>query len=99
MIAAAILYGLGSGASFAIISIIAMESAPPERRGAANATIFAAMDIGVALGSSILGFVSTSFGFTVAFIITAVMLFVDMIIFGILNKEITNYDEMVENLT
>ncbi|MDP4106239.1 MAG: MFS transporter [Bacillota bacterium] len=87
IIAAAILYGIGYGASFAIVNIIGMESAPRDRKGAANATMYAAMDIGVAIGSIILGFVSTKFGFTATFIITAVMIFFDLIIFGVLHKE------------
>jgi MFS family permease len=87
IIAAAILYGSGYGASFAIVNILGMKSAPPNRKGAANATMYAAMDIGVAIGSMVLGFVSTRFGFTVTFIIAAAMIFLDMIIFSFLNKE------------
>ena len=64
-----------------------MELAPPKRRGAANATLYAAMDIGIALGSIVLGIVTTKFGFTVAFIITAVMMLIDIIVFCILHKE------------
>jgi MFS family permease len=89
MITAALLYGFGSGSGFAIVSIIAMELAAPERRGAANATIFAAMDIGIAVGSIVLGVISTKFGFTVTFILTASIMLVDIIVFSILHKEHT----------
>ncbi|WP_066251436.1 MFS transporter [Neobacillus drentensis] len=89
MITAALLYGFGSGSGFAIVSILAMESVAPERRGAANATIFAAMDIGIAVGSIVLGVISTKFGFTVTFILTASIMLVDIIVFSILHKEQT----------
>lgn len=72
-----------------------MESAPPDRRGAANATIFAAMDIGVAIGSTVLGLISVKFGFTVTFIVTAAMIFMDLIVFSIMNKELPSYDNVI----
>lgn len=96
IIAAATLYGFGSGSSLAIVSIIAMESVAPDRRGAANATIFAAMDIGIALGSIVLGFISTKFGFTATFILTAVMMLIDSIVFSILHKELTTSNLVIE---
>lgn len=86
MLVAAVLYGFGSGSGLAIISIITMEAVAPDRRGAAYATTYAAMDIGIALGSMILGIVSTQFGFTATFMIAAAMIGVDMILFGILDK-------------
>jgi MFS family permease len=96
MVIAALLYGLGSGSGFAIVSIIAMELAAPERRGAANATIFAAMDIGIAVGSLVLGVISTKFGFTVTFILTASIMLVDIIVFIFLHKEHTIRDVALE---
>ena len=98
MIVASILYGIGYGASFSIVNIIGMELAPPERRGAANATLYAAMDIGVAVGSIVLGVVTTKFGFTVAFIITAIIMLVDLIVFSILNKKPAAEDKSHANL-
>jgi MFS family permease len=87
IIIAALLYGFGSASGFAIVSIIAMELAAPERRGAANATIFAAMDIGIAVGSLVLGVISTKFGFTVTFILTASIILFGIIVFSFLHKE------------
>jgi MFS family permease len=87
IIIAALLYGFGSASGFAIVSIIAMELAATERRGAANATIFAAMDIGIAVGSLVLGVISTKFGFTVTFILTASIILFGIIVFSFLHKE------------
>ena len=95
MIAAAILYGFGSGSGLAIVSIIAMKLAAPDRRGAANATIFAAMDIGIAVGSIVLGIISTKFGFTATFIMTAIVILIDIIVFSMLHKEPTSTSDQV----
>lgn len=87
MIIAGVLLGFGSGPSMAIINIIGMKLAPANRRGAANATLYVAMDIGIASGSVLLGFVSASFGFTVTFIIAAIMIVIVLILFCFMNKE------------
>ncbi|MCR6544315.1 MFS transporter [Dehalobacterium formicoaceticum] len=75
------LYGLGSASGFAIISFIGMDLAPAHRRGAANATLFAAMDVGVASGSVLMGIITAQFGFTVTFFVAAVMIGLDIIVF------------------
>lgn len=86
MLLAGVLYGIGCGASLAIINIIGMQSAPINRRGAANATMFAAMDIGIAIGSQVLGAISAAHGFTITFIIAAGVILLDMVLFSILNR-------------
>lgn len=48
---AAAIYGAGSGSAIPIRNAMLVRICPPDRRGAANATFFAAMDIGVGLGS------------------------------------------------
>ncbi|MCR6544781.1 MFS transporter [Dehalobacterium formicoaceticum] len=75
------LYGMGSASGFAIISFIVMDLAPSHRRGAANATLFAAMDVGVALGSALMGIITAQFGFTVTFSVAAAMIGLNIIIF------------------
>jgi MFS family permease len=85
MLAAAILYGIGSGLGFASNSIICMQQAAVHRRGAANATLFAAMDIGVALGSAILGAIIAKFGFSTAFIIASIVIGMNLGLFLIMN--------------
>jgi len=84
---AASLYGIGYGSSFAIVNYLGMEAAPEHRRGAANATLYAAMDIGIALGSIILGLITAQFGFTITFIVAAAIIGWDIILYLLLNIE------------
>lgn len=87
MLVGAALYGIGNGIGFAVINIIGMKLAPVHQRGAANATLYAAMDIGISSGSFILGLVAARYGFTAIFLIAAAMIVVNLLVFTILNKE------------
>jgi MFS family permease len=91
MILAAALYGLGNSVGFALINIISMETAPASRRGAANATLYAAMDIGVALGSLVIGTVAARFSFTFAFLVAGGIVFLDLFLFLLVHREIPGY--------
>jgi MFS family permease len=55
---AALLVGLGLGAMSAPIFAMAINLVPDERRGAANATVFTAIDLGIGVGSNVLGAVA-----------------------------------------
>ena len=48
---AAVLYGLGSSWPMPALNAVVIRLAPPERRGAANATFFTFLDLGVGLGT------------------------------------------------
>ena len=96
MLVAAVLYGFGNGIGFAIINIIGMELAPIERRGAANATLYAAMDIGIATGSIILGFIAARLGFTATFVTAAAVIILDLILFAFLNRELPGYGKALQ---
>ena len=61
---AAILYGLGSGTIIPILNGLTIRLSPLSRRGAANATFFASLDIGMGAGSIVWGFVSQYEGFS-----------------------------------
>lgn len=63
MLFSAVLIGLGFGAAQPSLQALTIKLAPPERRGAANATFFSAFDLGIGLGAIILGTVSTWVGF------------------------------------
>ena len=53
-----------------------MISAPPERRGAANATYFTGFDAGLGLGSLLAGFLANALGYSTMFgILSVPMLF------------------------
>ena len=65
---AAIFYGVGYGTVQPILNAIVVKLSPPERRGAANATLYATLDIGFGIGSFVWGAVSQFAGFTVVFL-------------------------------
>ncbi|NCA99659.1 MAG: MFS transporter [Clostridia bacterium] len=87
MLLAAALYGLGNSVAFALINIIGLQSAPKSRRGATSATLYAAMDIGVALGSLTIGLIAARFNFTVAFLVVAGVILGDLILFISLHRD------------
>lgn len=55
LILSAIVYGIGFGTVQPSLLAWAVNTATPDRRGAANATYFSAFDVGIGLGSVILG--------------------------------------------
>jgi len=65
---AAIFYGVGYGTVQPVLNAIVVKLSPPDRRGAANATLYATFDIGFGVGSFVWGAVSQFAGFTVVFL-------------------------------
>lgn len=58
----AVLYGLGYGSAQPILNTIVIMLSPKARRGAANATYFSTLDIGIGGGAILWGFLSQNFG-------------------------------------
>ena len=58
-----VVYGLGFGTVQPILNALVISLAPPERRGAANATFAVAMDLGIGLGAVSLGFLAQKMGY------------------------------------
>jgi MFS family permease len=56
--------GLGWGTAFPSFQTVAIQLAPPTRRGMATATFLSIFDIGVGLGSFLVGIVGTTIGFS-----------------------------------
>lgn len=65
---AAVFYGIGYGTVQPIMNTIIIKLSAPERRGAANATYYATIDIGFGTGSFVWGAVSQIGGFTAVFL-------------------------------
>jgi len=57
VLVAAVFFGIGFGTSYPITNAIIIKRCPPDRRGAANSTLLASMDIGIGLGAFVWGFV------------------------------------------
>jgi MFS family permease len=75
------LIGLGYGSIQPCMQALVIQQVPEHRRGAATATFFVAIDVGIGLGSFLLGFVANWFGYrgmylsTIAFVIISCMLY------------------------
>ncbi len=59
---AAFLLGLGSGVVFPTFQAMVNNMVPPQRRGAANSTLFSGLDLGIGLGMLITGFLAHAIG-------------------------------------
>jgi MFS family permease len=68
-----IVYGLGFATVQPILNAVVVSLAPPERRGAANATFSTAMDLGIGIGSILLGFIVQKAGYEYMYGISAII--------------------------
>jgi len=80
LIAGGILYGIGFGMGQPTIHALCIRSAPPEKRGAANATYWTAYDVGIFLGSIIWGLVVTLVGYHLMFYLNILPITIALII-------------------
>jgi predicted MFS family arabinose efflux permease len=64
----AALIGLGWGTIFPSCQTIAIQLSTPERRSVATATFLSTLDIGIGIGSSILGFVGAGLGYSTLYV-------------------------------
>ena len=60
-------YGIGFGFVQPTMLALCIRNMPPEKKGAANATFWTAVDIGAACGSLFWGFVAAAFGYQTMF--------------------------------
>jgi MFS family permease len=89
---AGILYGLGFSAAQPTLNVVLLKLCPKERRGAANATFFSAMDIGVGLGSITWGLVAERLGFYYIYFGSVVCGVTSLIVYMVLlhNKQLAD---------
>lgn len=79
--AAAVLYGIGFGSAQPSLQAAALHLADPQRKGAANASFLTAFDLGIGLGSILLGAVSQLMGYSQLFLLSAFSIAITLIIF------------------
>ena len=84
LIAVALAYGFGNGVITPIISIIVFRRSPSDKRGAANGTLYAALDIGIGLGAFLWGVISVNAGFTFVYLLSAVCVFASLLAYYLL---------------
>lgn len=86
---AAVFYGVGSGVATPLLSVVNMKLCSPQRRGAANSMLFAAMDIGIGFGAFVWGGLSEVFDFTLVYGLSAVVVvFASIIYYFLLSKNV-----------
>jgi MFS family permease len=66
-------YGLGIGNVYPVFSAYIIERVPVHRRGAAFGSVLAAFDTGIGTGSIVTGLLIGQYGFTFAFMATALL--------------------------
>lgn len=67
-------FGMAQGFSFPILTALAVEGIPQERRGTANSTMLMAGDVGMGLGTSLWGAVIQAAGYFPAFLLAGASL-------------------------
>jgi len=67
VIVSAILYGIGFGSAQPALQAATLGLVSPAKKGMANASFFTAMDLGIGLGSILLGVISQFFGYSALF--------------------------------
>ena len=80
-LASAALSGVTYGAVQNSLQTMAVISAPPERRGAANATYFSGFDAGIGLGSLIGGVLAKEFGYAAMFGLFSIPIVVGAVVY------------------
>ena len=91
---AAFWMGIGHGAAHNSLRAMAINSVEPDRRGVAGATLHSAYDVGIALGSPLLGAVAEASGsYATMFLVVAALTVVPAVLFfGVVLREYVRYD-------
>ncbi|EAX47638.1 major facilitator superfamily MFS_1 [Thermosinus carboxydivorans Nor1] len=85
-LAAGIVYGIGFGAVQPGLQAMSVLKAPPNRRGAANATFFIGFDLGIGFSSVLWGLVSQAFGYKAMYLWTVVPALLALSIYIIIGR-------------
>ena len=81
LVIAGLLYGICLGFIYSTILVLTVRRAPLERKGAANATYWTAVDVGVAGGSMFWGFLAAGLGYPLMFSLTIIPLGIAIVIY------------------
>ncbi|TMN22108.1 MFS transporter [Lentibacillus cibarius] len=81
MLLAAALYGLGFGAVQPTLQAWAVNDAPDNRRGMANATFFSCFDLGVGIGAMSFGQIASMFGYGMIYLTASGSVFLSILLY------------------
>lgn len=81
MLVAGALYGLGFGSVQPALQAWAVDKAPQNRKGMANATFFSFFDLGVGVGAMVFGQLAFMFNYGVIYIVAACSVFIALVFY------------------
>ncbi|WP_028399302.1 MFS transporter [Ectobacillus panaciterrae] len=84
---AAALIGLGWGTLFPSFQTLAIQAAPPARRGLATATFLSIFDLGIGIGSFIVGLTVVKVGFSSLYFYCSILVLLGIGVYYALNKK------------
>lgn len=88
---AGLIIGFGYGALVPSLQTLSVQSTVPERSGYATATFFTFFDIGIAIGSYILGLVAVHFSYQNVYLFSGILVFVILVFYVWMQKgKVTN---------
>lgn len=93
---AALILGFGNGIVMPTVQTMAMNMVPIERRGAANATFFSSVDLGIGAGSIALGYVAEYYGISMMFFICGIIILFPLMFYFLFVRK--HYHKHVELL-
>ncbi len=85
------IFGIGFGAAYAVLSALSVDSVLKFERGKATAILTSSFDLGLASGSSILGFLAMGCGVGSFFMISSLILVAGTLIFWIVDFRTKNF--------
>ena len=94
LLIAGVLIGLGYGALLPSFQTMAVQTSPMNRSGHATATFFIMYDLGIALGSFILGIVSSHLGFSILYIICSIVVALTALAYKIVTNRKGNQEQV-----
>ncbi|HWI60332.1 MAG TPA: MFS transporter, partial [Symbiobacteriaceae bacterium] len=78
---ASVLLGIGNGNVGPTLQAMALGLVAPQRRGVASSTLFSATDLGIGLGSTVLGWVADAYSLTTMYLVSSVLLVLPLAFF------------------
>ncbi|WP_223591828.1 MFS transporter [Neobacillus bataviensis] len=93
------LIGLGWGTLFPTFQTIALQDAPPKKRGLATATFLSIFDTGIGLGSFVVGLLVAKIGFGSFYFISSFYILIGIVLYYFLHsrkkEQVKQYEERV----
>lgn len=78
---AATLLGVGNGNTLSTIQAMSISLVPADRRGVASSTLFSSMDVGIGMGSILLGWVAEATTLSTMFLVSGGVILVPLAYF------------------